>query len=404
MQEHRTESASTAMKVNIERSIKQIDPVLWDAINASQGLYWTHRFVHCMESSSVEDAEYWYFIVSLGEEPVATAVLSSFVVSLDLLLPVWVQRFCSVIRRIYPSFLRLRMLFCGMPISIGKHTLTVSDKLSAEYVLDELNRAMLRIASDDGIRYLCFKEFTGKDLPTVDSLKNHGYFRACSIPRVELNLRWESFEEYLNSMRHGYRRMVRQSLAQIGINPATESILKDDNNDSSAPRLVVRRFTREMAAVTHKLYLEVMRKAEVKLEILNRRFFENLSAEMSDDLISICLEDNDGIQGTALLGRNGDCLNFLFAGFSYENRDRYRTYFNLLNGIIAYGIEHGFEKIDMGQTTYRAKQRLGGKAEPVYFYLRALSPTVQQILRFLNPILFPAARIQKHRVFRESAQ
>jgi len=397
-------STEAGYNVVVERSIQRIEPSSWDEVNAPYGLYWTHRFFTCVESSSAPDTNHWYFMLYRGDELVATAVLSRFVVSLDLLLPVWVQRLCNIVRRVYPSFFRLCVLFCGIPVSIGKHTVALSGKVSPEFVLDNLNGTMIRIAREQGIRYLCFKEFTEKDMPTVQVLERLGYFRAYSVPRLELELRWQSFDMYLRSMRHGYRRMVQRSLAQLGITNHERSIWAEGDDDDQTPRLVVRQFTPEMAGLTHQLYLEVMRRTGVKLEILNRGFFERLAEEMAGDLVSICLEDEEGIQGTALLGHNGPCLNFLFVGFNYQCRDRYQTYFNLLNGIISYGIERGFERIDLGQTTYEIKQRLGGEGEPVYFYLRALSPVVHKSLRLLKGALFPSTPLMERRVFRQSAR
>jgi len=395
-------STETELRIVVERSIGRIDPALWDSINAPCGLYWTHRFLSCVESSGVADAAYWYLLVYRGHELVATAVLSSFVVSLDLLLPGYVQHLCHAIRRVYPSFFRLRMLFCGIPVSIGKHTLAISDKVRAEPVLDELNRHMVRIARENGLRYLCFKEFVENDFPDIRLLENHGYIRAHSIPRLRLDVAWSSFASYLQSMRHGYRRKIRQSLRKIGLTGNSSPIHRVGHGHAELPRLVVTRFCPEDATRMHELYSEVMRRTTVKLEILNRCFFERLAALMPNDLVLLRLQDQDGVQGAALLGRNCSRLNFLLVGFDYDHRDQYQIYFNLLNGIIAYGIEQRFESIDLGQTTYQIKQRLGGWAEPVYFHLRCLSPVIHFLLRCFSRVLFPPTRLTQPRVFRES--
>ncbi|MDH4156898.1 MAG: GNAT family N-acetyltransferase [candidate division Zixibacteria bacterium] len=395
------QTTGSQLQFVVERSIRRIDATVWDSINASCGLYWTHRFLSCMESSGVADATYWYLLVYRGNELVATAVLTSFVVSLDLLLPRYVQRLCGAVRHIWPSFFRLRMLFCGIPISIGKHTLAFSDKVSAEELLDSIDHRMTQIARAGGIRFLCFKEFVDSDFPEIRKLENSGYIRAHSIPRVRLNVNWPSFGDYLQSMRHGYRRRIRQSLSQLGITDYASSSLLDSKT-RTGPRLAAAAFRPEHVTRMHALYLEVMRRATVKLEVLNRCFFEQLTTFMPNDLVLLYVEDKGNIQGTALLGRSESNLNFLLAGIDYEHRDQYQTYFNLLNGIIAYGIEHGFGSIDLGQTTYQAKQRLGGKVEPVYFYLRCLSPVIHLLVRCFNQVLFPATRLQRWHVFRES--
>ena len=55
-------NSGSSFTVQIVRSINEIEPALWDAINAPHGLYWTHRFFKSIESSGVMDASYWYIM------------------------------------------------------------------------------------------------------------------------------------------------------------------------------------------------------------------------------------------------------------------------------------------------------------------------------------------------------
>lgn len=397
-------STDAALTVRVERSIMRINPGLWDSIGDSVGLYRSHRFLRCMEESGVEDAEYWYVLFFREDRLIATAVLTRFVTSLDLMLPNFVQRLSRTVRMLYPSFLRVPMLFCGLPISIGKHTLSLSEPAEAKEIVSELDQVMMRIARENNVRYLCFKEFAGPDVAHVQSLERLGYLKAHSIPRVTLRLDWDSFAEYVKAMRHHYRRAVRLSLVKLGIHDPASFRVGSEDKGSDSLRLSIRPFDSKTCERMHTLYLEVMHRTTVKLEILNRTFFGRLAENMSDDLVLLALEDTGGLQGVALLGRNGKTLNFLLVGMQYPTRDRYHTYFNLLNAIIAYGLQEKFETIDLGQTTYIVKQRLGGTAEPVYFFLRALSPAVHGILRRVSPVLFPPTKLLSPRVFHQSPE
>lgn len=399
---HGTKSDCTSLRIEVVRTIHDIEPEVWDSVGARRGLYWTHRFFSCVESSSIADATYWYILFYDGEQLVATAVLSRFIVGLDLLLPPGVQRVSGMVRRFIPSFLRLPMLFCGVPVSIGKHTLAVSKSTDQETVLRELNRIMERIARDEGIGYLCFKEFIDRELPALQILEQFGYMKARSIPRVKFEIRWSTFDEYLASMRHGYRRQIRQSLKTMGMTSAELSNLEGISRTTACARTIITGMNRDNARRTHELYLQVMQRATTRLETLPRDFFEALAQEMDKDLVLLGIEHHGEMLAAAILGCNGAELNFLLAGLEYSHRDQFQTYFNLLNGIIAFGIEKGFRTIDMGQTTYAVKQRLGGRAEPVYFYLRALSSPLNRLLRLLNRLLFPETRLPQRRVFRDS--
>jgi predicted N-acyltransferase len=399
-EEHPDKTTEPAMDIVIKRSIHDIEPHLWDSVNASHGFFRTHRFFSALESSAVEDAEYWYLALFEQGKPVATAVLSAFRVSLDLLLPSGARRVCEVARKVYPSFLRPRMLFCGVPVSIGKHTISCCKGTDPERIICEISNRMEQIAQDHRIRYLCFKEFVETEFPAITKLRERGYIHGHSIPTMRLPIRWKSFSAYVQSMRHHYRRKVRLSLHKLGITDDSSPLSPTAPPDNRFPRLVLRDFDHDSAGSLYELYREVMKRAETRLELLNRKFFERAAEYLPDNMVLLCLEDEKGIRGAALLGRNEPWLHFLFVGFDYVFRDRYQTYFNLLNGIIAFAIEQGFEVIDLGQTTYEIKNRLGAHAEPVHFYLRSRSAPTHTILSRLSRFLFPPTKIRVNRVFR----
>jgi len=394
-----TELTGDNLRTAMASSIEQVSPEEWDGVGARQGLFWTHRFFRALEASGVENATYHYVLMYDHERLVGTAVLSSFVVSLDLLLPMTVQKCFSVIRRMWPNFMRIKVLFCGVPISIGKHTIAVTDPAYEGAVVVRTAAIMDEIAAREGIRYLCFKEFAERDLALCASLEGSGFFRANSVPRVLLTLKWGSYEAYLRDMRHGYRRAILNSLQKLGKQwriwakeetPPTEGThLRLDDGHVCAP------------LAFHGLYRQVMNHTVVKLETLNAHFFDRLFAEMRDDLRLLLLEYDGEVLGAAILANYQKTLTFLFVGFDYVHRDEHAVYLNLLNGIVRHAIDSGCRTIDLGQTSYWLKQRLGGQAEPMYFYFKCRTRLLHAALKSFRRLLFPATDLPHLRVFRD---
>ncbi len=386
------------LRVSIKRSIHNIDPKLWDSVTRAQGLFHTHRFFATIESSGVAEADYWYLMCFDGEKLVATAVLAAFEVNLDLLMPRGIQALCRHIRRLHSSFLRIRVLFCGVPISIGKHTVSLSKAADPQSVYNAIGTQMEQIASNHKINFLCFKEFS-KDAGAI-SLLNMGYLGCNSIPSMRLPITWSSYGEYIHSLRYSCRRQIRSSLRRLGISDSKNPLIYEKAAAHHFPRLVVRSTAPAIAVRMNTLYQSVMEHVETRLELLNPEFFQLLGQHMRDEVVYLCLEDDTGMQGIAMLARNGPRLHFLLVGFDYDCRDQYHTYFNLLNGIIAYGIQKRFDDIDLGQTTYQAKQRFGAVAEPMTFYLKSRSEGLHRILAIFKNILFPRRSIPARKVFR----
>jgi len=387
------------LRAVVASSINEIAPEEWDRVGARQGLFWTHRFFRTLEASGVEKATYHYVLVYKDDRLVGTAVLSSFVVSLDLFLPLAVQTFCRVVRKILPRFLRIRVLFCGVPISIGKHTIACAEPEFADSVVAQVAAIMNEIAAHEGIRYLCFKEFAERDVTLCAPLERLGFFRAHSVPRVLLPIRWSSYDAYLRDMRHGYRRPIVSSLKKLGqkwriwsdeeVPPSEGVFLRLDNGRVCSPTQF------------HDLYLQVMNHTVVRLETLNGRFFELLFERMREDLNLLLLEHEGRTLGAAILTNYQGTLTFLFVGFDYVHRDEHAVYLNLLNGIVRRAIESECRLLDLGQTSYWLKQRLGGQTEPMYFYLRCRSRLLHPLLRTCRSILFPPTVLPQLRVFRD---
>lgn len=381
-------------------SIDEIDSAEWDKINAPNGIYWTHRFIKSVEHSGSENAVYWYLLVYKEEELIATAVLTSFIVTLDMLVSKPIQKFCNLIRRVWPSFFRIRVLFCGIPVSIGKHTLTIADKTLAQEVVTAITQHMDQIARAERIKFLCFKEFAEPAVELCNYLETSGYFKANSLPRMVLKIRWRTFTSYLDEMRHNYRRQIKQSLSKLGLTGADSILHEVLPVTIDSPRLIVTPASSALTDKIHALYLQVLQRTNVKLEVLPRRFFEQLFSNMDKELVLLSLTDLKSVLGVVILGHNASELTFLFAGLNYGLRNQYDCYLNLLSGIVAYAISRGFKSVDLGQTSYWSKQRMGGEATPVYFFFRARNPVVHSLLRNLREVLFPPSTLLSPRVFR----
>jgi predicted N-acyltransferase len=399
--EHQSARTGTrTLSVECRRSINEFSEHTWDSVASKQGLFWTHRFFQVVEKSGVEQAEYYYLVFSDGDKPVGSAVLSAFDVSLALLLPSLFQNLVQSVRRFFDGFLRIRILFCGIPVSIGKHTIAVADNSYLNEIMIAISDEMHSIAERNNIHYLCLKEFQEPEHIFFSPLKRLGFFKANSIPRFTLDIRWPDFGSYLSSLRHSYRRLILKSLNKLSNQSRTQGISAYDPELPSGPSLVTVDTNTLSSSQFHQLYLQVMKRTPTKLEILDQSFFDCLSYNLHEQLVQLAVVDGPTPLAVAILCLHDRTLTFLFVGIDYERRDECDAYLNLLSGIIAYGIEKGCTTIDLGQTSHWLKQRIGGNPTSMYFFFKSRRRFIHALLRILNGVLFPPTRLQQLRVFR----
>jgi hypothetical protein len=218
-------------------------------------------------------------------------------------------------------------------------------------------------------------------------LAAHGYFRAPSLPSCELAITWRSFEEYLEAMRAGYRRQVLASLRAR------------DRLDLTVHRV---QHWEQDAERIFPLYEQVMDRARFQLERLNLAFFRNLAVDLGDRTSAILVERDGALLAAAVLFHAPGTLAFLLAGIDYAQHRPSQAYLTLVAEVVAEAIRRGATRLDLGQTTYDLKGRLGAELSPRWLCIRAPHTAAHLALRAASGALFPKVSATPRRVFKPS--
>lgn len=202
-----------------------------------------------------------------------------------------------------------------------------------------------------------------KIIINVDTEELDNFSKGHYLPICTLENKWNTFDEYLNSMRASYRRRINQALKK------GESIVYEllpDNKD----------FTLEM----YNLYEQVFNHSEYSLEKLTVDFFRNDIAK------TILLKINNKIEAFIQLieDRNNDMLIFEFCGYNYEIAHDYDIYYNMLSEITKYAIDNKFKYVQFGQTAYDAKLKFGAKMYYNYYLLSHSNKFINALIRKYN--------------------
>lgn len=178
--------------------------------------------------------------------------------------------------------------------------------------------------------------------------------------------RFQSFEQYLSSLRSSYRRKIK-------------AVLKKGEG-LSYTRLQKYGFTQEH----YELYLSVCNRAKMVFRILSLDFFRDCDAEIFE-----VRDRQNRLLAMIQLKDIEKELYFLYVGFNkdYElikdpaHINNIDLYFNLLLFIIRYGIEKGYSKIVFGQTSAESKSKIGCTQELKYIYITSSNPLIKAFFR-----------------------
>lgn len=378
--------------VECHESIHAIPEGIWDGALSRGELFHSHRFIAAVEDAKVENSRFWYLLFYDDERLVGTAAFSAFEVALDMFIG---NNFAvKAIKWLRPRFFQIRILLCGLPVSLGQKNIAVLDPSYAAAIVQATADWMEKTAKREKISHLAAKEFKeGEHLP-FEHFVDHGFFRALSIPNMRLDVVWKSWEEYLSSMKHSFRRQIKNSSKKLGKSGSPLSASRSEMAHANDPVLLTVVSPEEVTPERfHALYMHVMQRAETKLELLNIDFFQEFYRRMTADMTLIALVKGEEILGAALLTAAEKQLTFALVGKEKARDAAFDTYFNLIHGIIDYGIQNGYSVIQLGQTSYAAKMRFGGTPVEQYLYFRSRRKLVHAILKRFNPALFPATQL-----------
>ncbi len=389
---------SFSLDSKIYRTIQDVSQSEWDSINAADDVFHTHAFLKDVEEAKVENSDFWYLMLYCDGKIVATAVLSAFVINLDLF--VGAGAFIRLVRIVWPGFLKIKLLMCGVPASFGQKNILIAKPEHTMACLDLVSRTMEEIAEKAKIKYQAYKEFKEKEVASFEHLLHKGYFRAFSLPYAKMEIKWKDFSTYLNALRHGYRRQILSSLNKLGLD-ANFALNRDmEGMDLNVPKLIVTDSEVCTPELFYSSYLEVMKRASSKLETLNLDFFRNYFKSHAHKLIFIVLQDESRMYGAAVLVPHQKELTFSLIG-KYSDKDEYDTYFNLIAAIVKYAIENDHTRINMGQTSYYPKLRAGATTENEYIYFKSKNVWIHGLLKIGNKVVFPETKLKNLKVFKE---
>ncbi len=219
--------------------------------------------------------------------------------------------------------LKVKMQVLGLPVSVAAPSL-IGDQAEFNLFIQEI------LKREKGV-------ILGLNLPT-DLVLEKG-IPMLTLPTIIFQNKYLNFENYLQSLRHQYRRrikLIQQKASEI------EYLVTNCN-----------KFTQKH----YELYLEIMKRTKTKLEVLKCDLFQNLPPNFV--LTTLC--NNGSILAWNIVCNDHDIVYFFFGGMDYCKRDHFQSYNNNLLSILKTGIENHCSLIDFGQTAEIAKIRLGGE-------------------------------------------
>ncbi len=346
---------------------------------STSNAYMDTRVFITIEKTMADFSKFWYIIFyDNNGNPAACTSLSTFEVDLGIVASKKTKDLINYTRHFFSSFLYLKVLFCGLPISIGKNHLIITKKANYQLILKLLDGIMNTIAAKEKAKLIIYKEFNSVECNKLDALLQLGYLRANSLPMHSFKAKFSNFTSYCAALKSHYRNDINRSRRKFEKAGLRVEQLKDTEK-------ILQIYTSEM----HQLYEAVVQKSENQLETLPVNFFRDLVINFPNQvLFTLVYKDNTIVAFNCSLCTPLN-VHYLFCGLDYSLNAESDIYFNLMYAALDEALKQNVAEIHFGQTADTFKARLGSYQTPLYLYIKGKGFLLNWFVRKSFNMLFP---------------
>lgn len=369
------------IKARVYESIREVDPAVWDTLLANRSLTFTHAFWRVIEESGLNDFQYRHVLFTDDDQPVAQTTFYMVTTDVAIFAPRWLRGALESVRRLFPSFLKLKMLECGTPIILNSPPLVLHPDLQVQDILPVWHRTLTSHARRGGALVMVLRDFESNESDWCRFLRSSGYHVVSGLPNTYLDIRWDSIQGYRDDLKSYYRSKINNHLrksAELGV--------WHDLIDDFA----------HLADELCRQWLIVHERAnEFQREVLTQYFYRGLSQSTGGKAKVLRFFRGQEFIGHALLLEDRDTLRWLYFGRSEPINDS--LYLYVVQAVIETAIQLKSKRLEMGLTTYPIKQDAGARLAPINFAIRCPWPLLNPIFgigyRILNKPAKPEDKI-----------
>ena len=348
--------------VNWVDSESEIALELWKACFPApyEGHWWYQVLERC---GILDQFIFLYAVVSDKSGPIAIAPAFVMNVPMRLVLPPALLPLANIVGYVLPSALYQRTLFIGSPCSDegrvgmlpGTNSLAVLQCVEqAMLVKTKQLKASMRVWKD-------FPQTYAKDFSKLSA----SLFKLVSFPGTMVELPNASKEGYLTTLKSSRRNKLKKKLRLAAESPVDIEVVQQPD-------------TATMDQI-FSLFWQTYEKGGTKLERLNRKFFDLLSAETNSHFVILREQSNGKIVAFMLCFLLGDHMINKFIGIDYQKPKEWFLYFKLWEAAVDWAAKNGAKAIQSGQTGYAPKIELGNQLVPLTNYCAHINPVINWV-------------------------
>jgi hypothetical protein len=333
-----------------------------------------HRYYEVVEDTIHQGFDYRYFAIKDNCGHVL-AIQPFFILDQDLVagMDPKVRANIHFVRRLWPSFLKLRTLMVGCAVGEGHLD---GDELSHRCNVQLLASTIVAHARGLKVPLIVLKEFPARYRETLICFLRQGFSRVPSLPMTRLNIDYPTFDVYMAKALNGAtRRKLRKKFrAAAAAPPITMRVLHDIT---------------PIIEEVYPLYLQVYNRSALHFEKLTKAFFCSLGQLMPDKVRFFVWRQAERTVAFTLCMVEGDEFYTEYIGLDYTVALDLHLYHYAVRDMISWATSRGYKWLRSSGLNYDPKLHLRHQLDPIDLYVRHTSVIANAVLRRVLPLIEP---------------
>ena len=281
------------------------------------------------------------------------------------------------IRKIFPRFLRLKMLMVGCAAGEGN---LGAEPEKQRWAVESLREPLLRLARTEGAALVVWKDFPAAYRTQMAGLKEGSrktaHVQIPSMPGTSLQFDFRSFDEYLSRrLSRAMRKNLRRKFKNLAKAPPLEFIATTDLGADAEEALA--------------LYLQVYQRSRLQFEKLNVRFLRQLTERMPDRIRYFLWKQEGRLVAFSICLVHDGAIHDEYLGLDYRVALDLHLYFVTFRDILSWALERGLKTYYSTPLNYEPKYHLDFALEPLDLYFALpwpwLNAMAHPIMRRMGP-------------------
>ena len=348
-------------------SIDEVSNTIWQDLNCTNNLYFNPNYLIALEKNNPNIHFSYVVLIDENKKPIAFASIQIIDFHLDSVqneLQSVIEKLRCFGRKIgfVPSKKPLKILSCGNTFVSGEHGIFIKENQNKQKVIKQLANALLYFVNSNAklkkeINAFMIKDFIKESLFISDELHDYNYFSFNVEPNMVLNLneKWNTFDDYLEAMKTKFRVKAKKALKLSSSLETKEVSL--DNINIFLPKMT-------------SLYKTVSSKAEFNLGDFNLETYKNLKENLGENYIIKTYWLQNQLVGFLSGIVNKNCLDAHFVGIDYKHNKTFAVYQRMLYDYIDIAIKKKLTVLNFGRTASEIKSSVGAIPQDLTIYVR----------------------------------